>query len=54
MAIRPGDTGRASEPGLHPASDTRDVALGAGKLQPGAIVNKVIQRLERIAGGPPR
>jgi two-component system sensor histidine kinase DesK len=54
MAIRSGDTGHASEPGLHPAGETRDVALGTGSPRPALITRGLSDRHVPGTGGPLR
>ena len=56
MAIRSGDTGHASEPGLHPASETRrlDVALGTEWPRPAPIMNGLTMRQVPGTGSPMR
>jgi two-component system sensor histidine kinase DesK len=54
MAIRSGDTGHASEPGLHPGSETRDVALGTGWPRPPLVTRGFTDRHVPGTGGPLR
>ena len=54
MAIRPSDTGHASEPGLHPESETRDVALGAEWPRPTLLTRGLTDRHVPGTGGPLR
>jgi two-component system sensor histidine kinase DesK len=54
MAIRSGDTGHASEPGLPPARATRDVALGAGWPRPPLVTRGFTDRHVPGTGGPLR
>jgi len=54
MAIRSGDTGHASEPGLHPASETWDDALGTEWSRPPLVTRGLTDRHVPGTGGPLR
>jgi two-component system sensor histidine kinase DesK len=53
MAMRSGDTGHASRPGLHPASETRDRALGPKWPRPALLASR-LERHVPGTGGPLR
>jgi two-component system sensor histidine kinase DesK len=54
MAIRSDDTGHASESGLHPGSETQDVALGTEWPRPALLTRGLTNRHVPGTGGPLR